>query len=189
MFSYDTTNTTLSHALYYLIKYPQWQEKLYEEIKANDTRLDYENLKSLKVLNGIINEVLRLNPPLLEIQRETVAGTYLGDTGIWLPANTLVSIQPYIIHRDSEYFPDPEEFKPERFIDGDAESSPAFIPFGLGPRLCVGMRFAINELRFALSKLIQNYRLEPNPQLKLDYFNGSILMSPKSVMVKISARN
>lgn len=157
-------------------------------MKANENNLDYEHLKTFPVLNAIINETLRLNPPLLVINREAVVDTYISDTGIFVPAGTMISIQPYIIHRDPEYFPEPDSFKPERFIEGDAESSLAFMPFGTGPRLCVGMRFALNELRLALAQFVKHYRLHTNEQLKLDYFNGNILMSPKNVMVKIASR-
>lgn len=186
--SYDTTNTTFAHIIYYLAKYPQWQQKLYDEIKANETQLDYEHLKTLKVLNGIIYETLRLDPPLSAIQREAVEDTYVGDSNIFVTKGTIISIHIYTIHRDPEYFRDPLAFKPERFIDADVEASPAFIPFGIGPRLCVGMRFALNELRIGTARFVQEFRVEENPNLELEYFKGSFLQSPKNVMVKLWTR-
>lgn len=106
--------------------------------------LDYDKLKHLPILNAIIGETLRLNPPLTIFQRESIEDCELLDTGIKIPKNTLISIQPYIIHRDPTYFSDPNTFKPERFLDKSTspESNIAYCPFGYGQRLCVGMRFA-----------------------------------------------
>lgn len=91
-------------------------------------------------------------------------------------------MQPYAIHRDPEYFPDPLRFNPERFVDKSAESNPAFMPFGLGPRMCVGMRFAQNELRIALANFVLNYRLLPNPNLEV----SKAYISKSKIKTKIS---
>ncbi|OTF72650.1 hypothetical protein BLA29_014962 [Euroglyphus maynei] len=68
------------------------------------------------------------------------------------------------------------------------ESSIAYMPFGVGGRLCVGMRFAQNELRAAVAQLLLNYRLIPDPNIDLVYFNGNIILSPKQVMIRIEKR-
>lgn len=86
---------------------------------------------------------------------------------VHIPKGTYITIQPYCIHRDGEYFPEPNTFKPERFIEKPAESHSAFMPFGLGPRHCVGMRFAQNELRIAIAKLLLNFRLVPNASIEV----------------------
>ena len=168
---FDTTHATFDHIIYYLAQYPEWQEKLYQELFAAADQLDYDQLRSLPVLNAIIGETLRLNPPLLVVQRQSVADCELLDTGIKIQKNTLISIQPYIVHRNPEYFPDPLKFKPERFLTEDksqsAESHFAYMPFGVGPRLCVGMRFAQNELRIGLANLILNYRITIDPNFKV----------------------
>lgn len=77
-------------------------------------------------------------------------------TGITIPAGTTVEIDPYIIHREEEFFAEPNQFKPDRFLEPQHHPY-AFIPFGGGPRLCVGMRFALNEMRMCLAKLITNF--------------------------------
>lgn len=164
---FDTTNATFAHILYYLTKYPEWQDNLYEELSKIETEIDYDVLRDLPILNAVVNETLRLKPPLVVFQRAALEDCTLLNTGIKVPRNTLISIQPYIIHRNPEYFPDPEEFKPERFVDNHAEKHFAFMPFGAGSRLCVGMRFAQNELRIGLAKFILTYRLLPNPDLKV----------------------
>src|SRR5699024_10028326 len=70
---FDTTHATFDHVIYYLSKYPEWQERLYQELVENRNELDYEKFKHLPILNAIIDETLRLNPPLVMIQRESVA--------------------------------------------------------------------------------------------------------------------
>ncbi|KAJ6218335.1 hypothetical protein RDWZM_009492 [Blomia tropicalis] len=187
---FDTTHATFDHAIYYLAKYPEWQERLYNELVAESKNsFDFDRLKELPILNGIISETLRLNPPLTEFHRECKEECELCDTGLRLPKNTLVLISPYSIHRDPEYFPDPLKFDPERFFgENSQENNKAYMPFGAGPRLCVGMRFAQNELRIGLAKFILNYKVEIDPDFKLEYFNGSILLSPKRLMVRLSER-
>ena len=91
-----------------------------------------------------------------------------------IPKNTMITIQPYVIHRDPENFPDPEQFKPERFIEKSAEFHPAFMPFGAGPRLCVGMRFAQNELRVGVAKFFLTYKIFPTADLKVCTLHSSL---------------
>lgn len=165
---FDTTNSTFCHVIYNLVKYPIWQEKLFEELKGKELIMEYETLRNLPLLNAVINETLRLYPPLLELHRSCDRAQTLLDTGIVVPANSTIFIQPYVIHRDPDYFPEPNEFKPERFLgENSAESNIAFMPFGLGPRLCVGMRFALNELRIVIAQLIYNYKITADPDLKV----------------------
>lgn len=186
---YDTTHATFDHALYYLAKYPNWQERLFQELDPVRDELNYEKFKHLPILNALINETLRLNPPLTVVNREAAEDCQLLDTGINVPKNTSISFEPYVIHRNPEYFEDPLSFKPERFLDNpNLESHFAFMPFGVGPRLCIGMRFAQTELRLGLVKFVLNYRITVDPDFKLEYFNGSILMSPKKLMCRISER-
>ncbi|KAH9418624.1 Cytochrome P450 3A4 [Dermatophagoides pteronyssinus] len=186
---YDTTNVALCHIIYYLIKHPEWQDKLYEELSTHDSSLDYESLRNLPILNGVIYETLRLKPPVNYIPRYTNKDTTLLNTGIKIPAKTTILSHPYIIHRMPEYFPDPESFQPERFMgEKSMESSIAYMPFGLGNRFCVGMRFALIELRAAVAHLILNYRLLPDPNLKLDYYKGHFILSPKQLMIRIAKR-
>ena len=113
---YDTTNATLCHVIYYLVKHPEWQDKLYNELITHDSPLNYESLRSLPILNGVICETLRLKPPLVSVQRTAARDTTLLNTGIKIPAKTTILSHPYIIHRMPEYFPDPESFQPERFM-------------------------------------------------------------------------
>ncbi|XP_054157436.1 uncharacterized protein LOC128955785 [Oppia nitens] len=181
---YDTTSASLSHCIYYLSTNIDCQQKLYEEIEQSISgqQFTYERLNQLKYLNAVINETLRLAPPLLAIQRDCLQDYTLGNTGITVPKGTTVEFHTYTIHRDPEFFAEPNDFKPDRFLE-PRHHPYAFIPFGGGPRLCVGMRFALNEMRMCIAKLVHNFEFIPTPDTKLDYFNGSILFTPKQVLM------
>ena len=140
------------------------------------------------VLDGFINEVLRLRPPLDVISRVSTEDCYLGNTGILLKKGTQIVTHPHMIHTDPDYFRDPLKFLPERFINKEPETVNNFIPFGYGNRLCVGQRFAQNELRLGLAKLILNYQVQKTVNTKMEYFHGSPLLSPKNMFVTISKR-
>lgn len=78
--AYETTNNTLCHVIYYLIKHPEWQEKLYQELSRIE-EINYDTLRDLKILNSVINETLRLKPPLLLYDRKNSEDYYLEDYG------------------------------------------------------------------------------------------------------------
>ncbi|XP_054155184.1 cytochrome P450 3A29-like [Oppia nitens] len=183
---YDTTSASITNAIYYLSKNKDCQQKLYEEIKTVD-EFTYDKLNHLKYLNAVLNETLRLAPSLVRINRECVQDYQLGNTGITVPAGTSIEIYPYALHRDPEFWPEPEQFKPERFLEPTHHPF-AYIPFGAGPRVCIGQRFAMNEMRMCLAKLIHSYDFSLASGAKREFFKGVPLMSPKELEVTIKAR-
>jgi len=98
-----------------------------------------------------------------------------------------VEFTPYALHRDPDYWPEPEEFKPERFLN-PTHHPYAYIPFGGGQRLCIGQRFALNEMIMCLAKLFNKYEFTLAHGFKIEYFTGNILNSPKKVLVSIKSR-
>ena len=95
------------------------------------------------------------------------------------------------MHRDPEYWDEPDQFKPERFL-GVAEqnySRRAFIPFGNGPRMCIGQKFAQNEIIIFLTKFVTNFKLEQSQGFNLEYNNGSLVLKPKMLLVNVTQRN
>ena len=163
---YDTTGTSISHAFYYLSKYPECQEKLLHELETLE-KVDIDSLTELKYLDAVIQETLRLAPPLPRIERHCVEDHTLGNTGIVIKAGMQVSIDAYSLQRDPNYFQDPNTFNPERYID---QTNLTLLTFGEGPRLCVGMRFAMNEMRMCLAKLIKNFRFSISEETKVKHF-------------------
>ncbi|CAG2167622.1 unnamed protein product [Oppiella nova] len=184
---YDTTSAALSHAIYYLSEQKSCQQKLYDELKSCD-EFTYEKLGHFKYLNAVISETLRLAPSLTRVQRECLQDYKLADTGITIPKGTSIEILPYAIHRDPEYWPNPNDFIPDRFLE-PTHHPYAYLPFGGGPRLCIGQRFALNEMRMCLAKLIHKYEFTLAQKPQMDYFIGNILMSPKELLVTLKARD
>ncbi|CAG2113708.1 unnamed protein product, partial [Medioppia subpectinata] len=129
---YDTTSASITNALHFLSKHPDCQQRLYEELRTCD-EFTYEKLSQLKYLNAVINETIRLAPSLTRIQRECLSDYKLGNTGITIPAGTSVEIYPYAIHRDPDFWPNPNDFIPDRFLE-PTHHPYAYIPFGGGPR-------------------------------------------------------
>ena len=109
---------------------------------------------------AVVDESLRLYPPAWALSRRATAQDVLG--GHEVPVGTLVIISPWLVHRHPERWPDPEVFRPERFIDAAnaaATVDRGYLPFGAGPRLCIGREFALGEMVIVLSRLLRRHRL------------------------------
>ncbi|XP_069676321.1 cytochrome P450 9e2-like [Periplaneta americana] len=164
---FDTTSTLLCFASLQLTVNPEIQEKVHKEIdstlKACGGSITYEALHSMKYLDMVLSETLRLYPPVIAMDRSCVKSYTLpadpplemkpGD-GIWIPV--------YALHRDPEYFPDPERFDPGRFSDENKHNIRPFtyFPFGAGPRICIGSRFALMETKIAMVHLLSRFSLK-----------------------------
>ena len=114
----------------------------------------------------IINECLRLYPPAMPVARRVEKEVRLGN--LVVPTATMLTIPTVAVHHDTTFWgEDAHEFKPERFSEGVGKAtennSAAYIPFGLGPRNCVGMNFAMNEAKIAMSMILQRYSFRLSP--------------------------
>ncbi|GIY32256.1 cytochrome P450 3A21 [Caerostris darwini] len=193
---YDTTASTLSFATYQLALNPEVQEKVYKEIvdalKETNGELTYEALQSMKYLDNVISETLRLFPPAIRSERQAEDDYELGDTGITIPKGTIVTIPIYAIHRDPQRFPDPKRFYPERFSGEEKANRDqySYMPFGVGPRNCVGMRFALTEIKVCLAHVIANFKINKCSETKvpLEFFIGQGLLQPKEIIVSMEPR-
>jgi len=157
--------------MYYLLIHPAYFQDLRKEIDHNfpfekGDPIEFAKLSSMKLLNAVINEALRLLPALsTSIQRAPVKGSggiVLKD--IFIPEGTGITIPPYTLHRDPHYFsPRTDEFWPERWLVSKHEEKElildraAFIPFSYGPANCVGKSLAILELRYIIAMLVQQF--------------------------------
>ncbi|CAG2105688.1 unnamed protein product [Medioppia subpectinata] len=191
---YETSATTMALCLNEIAKHPEVQQKLYLESKKYFDQfkgVDYDELNSLKYLNAVIMETQRLFPAAVFLERVPNEDYVLNGTGITIKKDNIVHIPTYAMHRDPEYFADPDEFKPERFLAENIAHHPyAYLPFGAGPRNCIGMRLAQMEIRLALISVVNRYRFYPSEvcfkPLEF-YFTGGLLV-PKSVDVKVERR-
>lgn len=179
---HETTFTALSWALDLLSRHPQAYMRLSGEIGAV---LDGDlpraaDLPRLEYLDAVILESLRLRPPAWIIDRVTLAPFDL--TGYHLPAGTPLLVSPWLLHHSPELWGDADAFRPERWLDGSARSLPrgSYLPFGLGPRMCIGMPLADMEMRLVLATVLQRFmpmvvpgfRPIPRPRVTLRLANG-----------------
>ncbi|XP_035895858.1 cytochrome P450 6g1-like isoform X2 [Anopheles stephensi] len=176
MASFETTSSVLSFALYELTKNPQIQAQLREEIRLIVRKygqdIPYEAYANeMPYLGMVISETARLYPVLPFIERQCTLPE--GSTGYKLepfhdyviPNHMPVLIPIYAIHRDPKYFPDPERFNPERFAKENLDQIQpcTYMPFGVGPRTCLGSHFGTLQIKIALMKLLSHYRIDRSP--------------------------
>lgn len=191
---YETTAALLTHVTYSLAVHPDVQEKLYQEVMATlpDSDINYDDLQKLPFLDAVINETLRLYAPLYRLDRTAQADYFDEDLGLKIPKDTVFRVPVHAVHRNPEYFTDPDTFNPERFLTPNKESiAPfSFIPFGAGPRNCIGMRFALLEAKLALTEIIRSFRVVkvPETNVPLQIETGTALFSAKSVVVGVTKR-
>ena len=175
---YDTTGTTLSWVLYDLAMNQNCQDTLYEEISESgkDVKtLSYETLQTFPYLDAIIHESMRRHPPIPGLERVCTKDYPIPDSNVIIRKGDKVSLAVSGICFDPDVYPNPLEFTPERFFkENSSDRSPyAFSLFSLGPRNCIGMRFAMYEMKCCLANLVTRFRLLPCektvPYDKLEY--------------------
>ncbi|MGH3451844.1 MAG: cytochrome P450 [Haloechinothrix sp.] len=160
MAAHDTSTITSTAAAYYLGKHPEWQEQARSESLAlGDALPDLAALESLRTLDLVIKESLRMMAPVPSMPRMTVADTDV--LGYYLPRGTLVGVSPMINHFLPEYWTDPMRFDPERFNEQRREDKShrfAWMPFGGGVHKCIGMNFGTYEVKALLHEMLRQYR-------------------------------
>ncbi|CAD7079271.1 unnamed protein product [Hermetia illucens] len=189
---FETSSTTLTVALYHLAKNPNIQKQARAEISTvlskHDNKLSYEGLAEMELLERILLETLRLFPPVGTVHRVSNQDYTLPNGGV-VPKGTFLVLPVYAMHHDKDVFPEPERFDPERFTEEEkSKRHPfAFLPFGEGPRICIGARFAMMQTKIALVKLLSNYLVITcdNTPTTLEVDESSLTVVPKdSVWLK-----
>ncbi|CAG2102957.1 unnamed protein product [Medioppia subpectinata] len=151
---YETAATTLTFATYELALNPNCQQKLYEEVmEAVDSNgdIDYYLLSKLSYLDAVVSETLRLNPPAIQLERQAYEDYELPGTGLTLKKGQLLEFPIFAIHHNEEYYENAQSFIPERFLPQNRHNIKpyTYLPFGAGPRNCIGMRFGLMEAKLA----------------------------------------
>ncbi|XP_076960111.1 cytochrome P450 CYP72A219-like [Bidens hawaiensis] len=168
----ETTSSLIIWTMVCLSLHQEWQIRAREEIMEvfGTQELHFEGLRHLKIVTMILNEVLRLYPPATMLLRATHKETKLGD--MMLPSDVNIIIPIIRVHHDPEIWgEDATEFKPERFSEGIASAtkgkgSGCFLPFGGGPRICIGQNFALIEAKVAIAKILRRFSFELSPSYK-----------------------
>lgn len=158
---YETTSNALACAMFCLASNKEAEGKLLEEVDAwgRDKGVAYDELGAFPYTMAVVKEVLRLYPAAPLIGRCSSADLMLG--GYHIPRGTCILASVWSIMRDPAIFPDPEAFKPERWLGPDAARlEEAFMAFGVGPRSCIGYKFALEEARIALIRVYQRLTFE-----------------------------
>ncbi|XP_069676200.1 cytochrome P450 9e2-like [Periplaneta americana] len=168
---FDTTSTLLCFTTHQLAVHPDVQTRLQKEIddtlKECDGKLTYEALFGMKYLDMVVSETLRLYSPAAAVDRLCVRKyTLKTDPPIELKPGDNLFIPIFGLHRDPKYYPDPERFDPERFSDENKHkiNPMAYLPFGVGPRICIGNRFALMEAKLAVVHLLARYNVKVVPK-------------------------
>lgn len=178
---FDTTAATLTHTSYLLAKNPEIQEKLYDQVMSKLEQygeVSHDMILDFPYLDQIINEVLRMYSPVVRLERECTKDiTY---NGIHMKKGMLVSVATYPLHYSEEYYSEPQKFDPDRWApENKHKINPyAYAPFGLGPRNCVGMRFAMEELKIALCSVVSKVKFVPTKETpdKLTFDKGLVFV-------------
>lgn len=167
---HETSSNSLSWLLYLLSLRPDCLRKLRQEFDSvlNGSALSYEHVPRLEYASQIIHEALRLYPPFWMIDRMAVSEDHIGD--VTIPRGSMVIVFVYGAHHAPRYWPDPERFDPERFTKANESQQTPFthIPFGGGPRGCIGGNFAMLQILMILSILLRKYDFELAPDQTIE---------------------
>lgn len=164
---HETTANALSWTWLLLGRHPEALATMRAEIDEvlGDRLPALADVKELSYTTAVIKESMRIYPPVWMIERQAIGEDRL--SGHEIPAGTLVSVSPWTLHRDPETFPEPERFDPSRFL-GDAEAGRhrySYLPFGAGPRTCIGNSFALMEATIVLATLVARTDVRPISKL------------------------
>ena len=163
MAAHDTITSSATSLVYYLAKYPAWQERLREELRAitgDSGTLSYDDLAKPELIEMAFKEALRLIAPVPSIPRRALRSFEHG--GYTIPAGARVGINPHLVHHMEEHWDDPEAFDPLRFTPDKvkARHKYAWVPFGGGAHMCLGLHFAYMQIKILMAHLLTRYRIE-----------------------------
>ena len=157
---HETTANGLIWTLYLLSRSPKWRERAEREADEVYDPARPASEEACETLRAVFEEALRLYPPAAMLSREAIADDEI--LGVRVPAGTVVVISPYVLHRRRGLWDNPDAFDPSRFLGErrDRIDRFAYIPFGAGPRVCIGMTFAMQEAVIVLANFLRAFRFE-----------------------------
>ncbi|XP_029412237.1 cytochrome P450 4V2 isoform X2 [Nannospalax galili] len=191
---HDTTAAAINWSLYLLGSYPEVQKKVDNELDEvfgkSHRPATLEDLKKLKYLDCVIKETLRLFPSVPLFARSLSEDCEVA--GYRVSKGTEAVIIPYALHRDPRYFPDPEEFQPERFFPENAQGRHpyAYVPFSAGPRNCIGQKFAVMEEKTILACVLRHFWVESKQKREELALSGDLILRPNNgIWIKLKRRH
>ncbi|CRL03720.1 CLUMA_CG016319, isoform A [Clunio marinus] len=184
---FETSSTTMMFCLHELSLNQDIQEKarknVQEVLARHGGKITYEALSEMTYLEQCINEALRKFPPAANIVRTVTKDYNVPDSTVVFKKDQTVLISVYAIHHDPEIYENPEEFIPERFSQEEASKRHpmAFLPFGEGPRICIGMRFGMTETKVGLATLLSKFKFHKSDktEVPLAFSKTNLILSPE----------
>lgn len=190
---YETSSAVISNVLLQLAKHEKVQQRLRAEIKAavesSEDAVSFEQILEFEYLDQVVNETLRHSPVIVFLAKsctESIELRNYEDRGTTIEKGTLVLVPVYSIQRDGEFYPQPEVFDPDRFSAENGglkkyKDEGWFLTFGDGPRICLGMRFGLLQVKAAVVEIVRNFSLTVNAktQSPVVFDATNILLLPK----------
>ncbi|CAL8331176.1 unnamed protein product [Lota lota] len=190
---HDTTAAAMNWTVHLLGSHPEVQRKVHQELQevfgGSERPITMEDLKELKYLDCVIKESLRIFPSVPFFARTLCDDIVIN--GFKVPKGVNAIVLTYALHRDPRYFPNPEEFQPERFLPENSVGRPpyAYIPFSAGLRNCIGQRFAMMEEKVVLASILRSFNIEAcQRREELNPFAELILRPEKGIFIKLERR-
>jgi len=185
---HETTALALSWSFYLLGQHADIQRRLLEEVAEvlGDRDATIDDVDNLKFTEAAIQESMRLYPPAWIIGRESLAPFKVG--GYEFGAQTMVLVAPWVLHRHAKHFDEPESFRPERWLTPQTLPRYAYMPFGGGPRICIGQRFAMIEAVLLLATIVQRFGVVWQRDHSVTPFPSITLRPGGGVWVQLAAR-
>ncbi|GAB1865203.1 Probable cytochrome P450 6a13 [Camponotus japonicus] len=196
MAGFDTTSIAMSFAMYELAVNPKIQEKSYDEIRTIYEKhgcFSYDAISEMKYLDCVVRETLRKYPPAGVTQRICEESYKIPDSDVVLEKGTKVLVPIYAIHHDPLYYKNPNAFDPDRFFGENKKlyNNDTYLPFGDGPRICIGMKFAYLLTKVGLVTLMMNYKVELSDKTSIPLQfepTAFTLISKSGIWLKIRRR-
>jgi cytochrome P450 len=187
---HETTAIALTSALYLMARHPDLAARARTEIDEvlGDRLAVAEDLPRLKFLDAVVRETMRIYPPAWIVGREPLREVEVG--GVRIPAGAQILMSQWVVHRDARWFPEPEVFRPDRWLDGSTTGLHryAYFPFGGGPRVCIGNHFAMLEAVLILATLLQRLEVTTIPDTRFVLSPAVTLRPTGPVALKLTPR-
>ena len=185
---HETSASALTWALYLLSLYPEIQQRAYEEVMGivGNEEFDAAKIKQMTLITNIFKETLRLYPPVGFFARENAHETTMRDKTV--AKGSSVVIAPWLIHRHKEFWDNPNGFDPDRFSDPKSIQKDTYLPFGMGPRVCIGASFAMQEAVLILATVVRDFTIELEPDFVPDVVGRLTVRSANGMKIVLKAR-
>ncbi len=187
---HETTANLLAFTFHLLSCHPEWERRVVAEVRQviGEREIRFEDVRRLEITRMVLEEALRLYPPAWTFERQAVEDDVVA--GYAVPKGSIVGISPYSLHRHPGLWENPEGFDPERFTPErkEARNKYAYLPFGGGPRTCIGNAFAMMEAQIILAKVLRDHTLARVPARPLELSPLITLLPKHGIWVEVGGR-